>query len=276
MTGTLAGRTSTLRPPGARGGYSAWVPGGADGRMRKAARRIILAAPGDHGDGDPEGRRRRGPGRPPCQGDARERPPAPCRMRHSSCQPPSKLPLAGSPGRAARRRAAAARDLKLSQGGIGTPAGHHEPGHGTPDPHPRPHPRFAGDQGWGSHPRFAGDRGSTPTTTPDDLPGIGGPPPSLLDLPESGIKLGTIEYCKGVDCSGSGPSAELYSQSSFTNLRRPEMSDDAADYGGSLSSDAESESDQVPSRLPARAESCILAHDLSVLHAGFGCACVSP
>jgi hypothetical protein len=54
-------------------------------------------------------------------------------------------------------------------------------GHGTPDPHP--HPRFAGDRGWGSQPRFAGDRGSTPTPTPD--------------LPESGIQLSTIEYAKG-------------------------------------------------------------------------------
>ncbi len=34
------------------------------------------------------------------------------------------------------------------------------PGHGTPDPHPHRHPRFAGDRGWRSHPRFAGDRGS--------------------------------------------------------------------------------------------------------------------
>ncbi len=46
------------------------------------------------------------------------------------------------------------------------------------------------------------------------------------------------------------------------------MSDDAVDYGGTGSSDAESESDQVPSesRLPARAESFkVWAHDLSVL-----------
>jgi hypothetical protein len=51
------------------------------------------------------------------------------------------------------------------------------PGHGTPDPHPRPHPRFAGDRGWGSHPRFAGDpsRGSTPIPIPD-LPEIGDHP----------------------------------------------------------------------------------------------------
>ena len=47
------------------------------------------------------------------------------------------------------------------------------PGHGTPDPHPHPHPRFAGD------------RGSTPIPIPD--------------LPESGIQLSTIEYCKGVE-----------------------------------------------------------------------------
>ena len=56
------------------------------------------------------------------------------------------------------------------------------------------------------------------------------------------------------------------------------MSDDAADYSGT--SDSDSESDKVPSRLPARAESCILAHDpslrVSVLHAGFGCAPSSP
>ena len=50
-------------------------------------------------------------------------------------------------------------------------------------------------------------------------------------------------------------------------------SDDAVDYSGT--SDSDSESDKVPSRLPARAESCILAHDLSVLHAGFGCAPLS-
>ncbi len=52
------------------------------------------------------------------------------------------------------------------------------------------------------------------------------------------------------------------------------MSDDAVDYGSSSAGrgDEDSESDKVPSRLPARAESCILAHDLSVLHAGFGCA----
>ena len=47
------------------------------------------------------------------------------------------------------------------------------------------------------------------------------------------------------------------------------MSDDAVDYSGT--SDSDSESDKVPSRLPARAESCILAHDLSVRHAAFGC-----
>jgi hypothetical protein len=77
----------------------------------------------------------------------------------------------------------------------------------------------------------------------------------LRPLPPKPSKLtrSTIEYCKGVDCSGSGPVLDCTcSQSSFTNLRRPAISDDAADYGGS--SDAESENDQVPSRLPARAE----------------------
>ena len=39
------------------------------------------------------------------------------------------------------------------------------------------------------HPRFAGDRGFIPIPIPD--------------LPKSGIQLSTIEYCKGVDCSGS-------------------------------------------------------------------------
>ena len=45
----------------------------------------------------------------------------------------------------------------------------------------------------------------------------------------------------------------------------------SVDYGSSSD-----ESDKVPSRLPARAESCILAHDsdLSVRHAAFGCACL--
>ena len=38
------------------------------------------------------------------------------------------------------------------------------------------------------------------------------------------------------------------------------MSDDAVDYSGT--SDSDSESDKVPSRLPARAESCILAQAL--------------
>ncbi len=35
------------------------------------------------------------------------------------------------------------------------------------------------------HPRFAGNRGSSPTAIPD--------------LPESGIQLSTMEYCKGVE-----------------------------------------------------------------------------
>ncbi len=144
------------------------------------------------------------------------------------------------------------------------------PGHGlgTPDPHPHRHPpgRFAGDRGWRSHPRFAaGDRGSIPTAIPD--------------LPESGIQLSTIEYCKGVESRFRLPQCltlGLIVLPKLINLRRSAMSDsdDAADYSGT--SDSDSESDKVPSRLPARAESRIFAHDLSVLHAGFGCAPSSP
>ncbi len=46
------------------------------------------------------------------------------------------------------------------------------------------------------------------------------------------------------------------------------------DYSGTSDSDSESESDKVPSRLPAPAGSCMFAHELasSVLHAGCGCA----
>ena len=112
------------------------------------------------------------------------------------------------------------------------------------------------------HPRFAGNRGSTPTPTPD--------------LPESGIQLSTIEYCKGVEFRlPQCLTLRLIVQPiKLINLRRPAMSDDAVDYSGT--SDSDSESDKVPSRLPARAESCILAHDLSVLHAGIGCAPLSP
>ncbi len=76
----------------------------------------------------------------------------------------------------------------------------------------RPHhdPRFARGWGWGSHdshPRLAGDRGSIPIPIPD-LPGIGDhddpghPHPHPRFAIESGIKLSTIEYRKGVDCSG--------------------------------------------------------------------------
>ena len=107
-------------------------------------------------------------------------------------------------------------------------------------------------------PRFAGDRGSIPAAIPD--------------LPESGIQLSTIGYCKGIEL-GLPQCLTLRSIAQPTkliNLRRPAMSDDAVDYSGT--SDSDSESDKVPSRLPARAESCILAHDLSVRHAAFGCA----
>jgi hypothetical protein len=62
----------------------------------------------------------------------------------------------------------------------------------------------------------AGDGGPTP-----DFAGDRGPIP-IPDLPESGIKLSTIEYCKGVDCPGSGPRAFfLYSQPSLEYGRLP-------------------------------------------------------
>ena len=84
------------------------------------------------------------------------------------------------------------------------------------------------------HPRFAGDRGSIPTAIPD--------------LPESGIQLSTIEYCKGVEFRL--PQLEcltlrLIVLPKLINLRRPAMSDGAVDYSGT--SDSDSESDKVPS-----------------------------
>ena len=42
--------------------------------------------------------------------------------------------------------------------------------------------------------------------------------------------------------------------------RMPAMSDDAVDYGGSRDAESLSEGDQVPSRLPARAESLMIVH----------------
>ena len=110
-------------------------------------------------------------------------------------------------------------------------------GHGTPDPHPHPHPRFAGD------------RGSTPIPIPD--------------LPESGIQLSTIEsrYCKGVEFRLVHRLPQcltlrlIVQPIKLFNLRRPAMSDDAVDYSGT--SDSDSESDKVPSRLPARAEQAV-------------------
>jgi hypothetical protein len=83
------------------------------------------------------------------------------------------------------------------------------PGHGTPDPHPHPHPRFAGDRGWTPDPRLAGDRGWTPDPRlagdrphwhphPRFAGDRGSTPIPIPDLPESGIQLSTIEYCKGV------------------------------------------------------------------------------
>jgi hypothetical protein len=51
-------------------------------------------------------------------------------------------------------------------------------------------------------PRLAGDRGSTPIPIPH-LPagdrGSESTPIPIPDLPESGIQLSTIEYCKGVE-----------------------------------------------------------------------------
>jgi hypothetical protein len=62
----------------------------------------------------------------------------------------------------------------------------------SPSPDIRGHPRFAGDRGLGHSDGgpipdlgSTGDRGSIPIPIPD--------------LPESGIQLSTIEYCKGVD-----------------------------------------------------------------------------
>jgi hypothetical protein len=82
------------------------------------------------------------------------------------------------------------------------------------------------------HPRFAGDRGSTPIPIPD--------------LPESGIQLSTIEYCKVVEFRlPQCLTLRLIVQPiiKLINLRRPAMSDDAVDYGGT--SDSDSESDKV-------------------------------
>jgi hypothetical protein len=114
------------------------------------------------------------------------------------------------------------------------------------------------------HPRFAGDRGSIPIPIPDS--------------PESGIQLSTIENYKGVEfrLPQCLTLRLIVRPIKLINLRRPAMSraDDAVDYSGT--SDSDSENDKVHARLPARAESCILAHDLtgSFLHAGFrvGCA----
>jgi hypothetical protein len=66
-------------------------------------------------------------------------------------------------------------------------------------------------------PRFAGDRGSIPTAIPD--------------LPESGIQLSTIEYCKGVEFRlPQCLTLRLIVLPKLINLRRPAMSDDAVDY----------------------------------------------
>ena len=87
-------------------------------------------------------------------------------------------------------------------------------------------------------------------------------PIPIPDLPESGIKLSTIEYPKGVEfrLPQCLTLRLIVLPIKLVHLRRPAMSDDAVDYSGT--SDSDSESDKVPSRLPARAESCILAHDL--------------
>ncbi len=99
-------------------------------------------------------------------------------------------------------------------------------------------------------------------------------PTAIPDLP--GI-VSTIEYCKRVEFRlPQCLTLRLIVLPKLINLRRPAMSDGAVDYSGTSDSDSESVTDKVPSRLPARAESCILAHDLSVLHAGFGCAPSSP
>ncbi len=71
------------------------------------------------------------------------------------------------------------------------------------------------------HPRFAGDRGSIPIAIPD--------------LPESGIQLSTIEYCKGVEFRlPQCLTLRLIVLPKLINLRRPAMSDDAVDYSGTI------------------------------------------
>jgi hypothetical protein len=67
----------------------------------------------------------------------------------------------------------------------------------SPSPPPSPICRGSG-MAVPLHPRFAGDRGSIPTV----------PVTAIPDLPESGIQLSTIEYCKELEFrlpqSGSG------------------------------------------------------------------------
>ncbi len=86
-------------------------------------------------------------------------------------------------------------------GGPGVPS----PIYRGPGDHPHPHPRFAGD---------------------------GGPVPiPIPDLPESGIKLSTISGLP--QCL----TLRLIAQPiKLVNLRKPAMSDDAADYSGTSDS----------------------------------------
>ncbi len=69
----------------------------------------------------------------------------------------------------------------------------------------------------------------------------------IPDLPESGIQLSTIEYRKGVTVEFRLPQCLTLRaivqpiKLIQVNLRRPAMSDDAVDYGGTSDSDSESD-----------------------------------
>ena len=126
---------------------------------------------------------------------------------------------------------------------------------GPPDPLPRPRPRFVRGRGRDLRPRFARGRGRSPVPVPDLLKS--GP---TLPRPRPGFaEIGGPPGCSAMSSpKGLGPG--LVPKSRIGTAHSPAMSDDAVDYG----SDSEKETDEVPSMLPAPAESCMLAHELSV------------